>query len=78
MMENRSFDRILGFLQNDGLDVEVIAGAKPNFDRNGNEYQPFEARGGRRRGMNPGSALRTHFSPLSGKKRVFSRSCGRR
>jgi phospholipase C len=42
MMENRSFDQMLGFLQNDGLDVEGIAGARPNFDRNGEEYQPFE------------------------------------
>ncbi|MGN6258699.1 MAG: alkaline phosphatase family protein [Solirubrobacterales bacterium] len=42
MMENRSFDQMLGFLQNDGLDVEGIAGAKPNFDADGNEYKPFE------------------------------------
>jgi phospholipase C len=42
MMENRSFDQMLGFLQDDGLDVEGIAGAKPNFDLKGNEYKPFE------------------------------------
>jgi len=42
MMENRSFDQMLGFLQNEGLDVEGIAGAKPNFDKDGNEYKPFE------------------------------------
>lgn len=42
MMENRSFDQMLGFLQNDGLDVDGIAGAKPNFDVDGNEYKPFE------------------------------------
>jgi len=42
MMENRSFDQMLGFLQNDSLDVEGIAAAKPNFDQKGNEYKPFE------------------------------------
>jgi len=45
MMENRSFDQMLGFLQNEGLDVDGIAGAKPNFDKKnkkGNEYKPFE------------------------------------
>jgi phospholipase C len=42
MMENRSFDQMLGFLQLEGLDVDGIAGAKPNFDAEGNEYEPFE------------------------------------
>jgi phospholipase C len=42
MMENRSFDQMLGFLQGAGLDVDGLAGAKPNFDAAGNEYPPFE------------------------------------
>jgi phospholipase C len=42
MMENRSFDQMLGFLQGAGLDVDGLAGAKPNFDSEGNEYAPFE------------------------------------
>jgi phospholipase C len=45
MMENRSFDQMLGFLQNEGLDVDGIAGAKPNFSKKGkkgDEYKPFE------------------------------------
>jgi phospholipase C len=42
MMENRSFDQMLGFLQADGLDVDGVGNAEPNFDRAGNEYPPFE------------------------------------
>jgi phospholipase C len=42
MMENRSFDQMLGFLQGAGLDVDGLGGAKPNFDAAGNEYPPFE------------------------------------
>jgi phospholipase C len=42
MMENRSFDQMLGFLQAAGLDVDGPAGAKPNLDAAGNEYPPFE------------------------------------
>jgi phospholipase C len=42
MMENRSFDQMLGFLQLEGLEVDGIASAKPNFDAEGNEYKPFE------------------------------------
>src|ERR1700704_6200415 len=44
MMENRSFDQMLGFLQAEGLEVDGIGSAKPNFDRAGNEYAPFEWR----------------------------------
>jgi phospholipase C len=42
MMENRSFDQMLGFLQGEGLDVDGLSKAKPNFDDAGNEYKPFE------------------------------------
>jgi phospholipase C len=42
MMENRSFDQMLGFLQGAGLDVDGLAKAKPNFDAAGNKYAPFE------------------------------------
>jgi phospholipase C len=42
MMENRSFDQMLGFLQREGLHVEGIESAKPNLDAAGNEYKPFE------------------------------------
>jgi len=42
MMENRSFDQMLGFLQSEGLDVDGLSGAKSNFDEAGNEYPPFE------------------------------------
>ena len=42
MMENRSFDQMLGFLQREGLDVDGIDSAKPNLDAAGNEYKPFE------------------------------------
>ncbi|HET6999425.1 MAG TPA: alkaline phosphatase family protein [Solirubrobacterales bacterium] len=42
MMENRSFDQMLGFLEGEGLDVDGLSKAKPNFDAAGNEYKPFE------------------------------------
>ncbi len=42
MMENRSFDQMLGFLQGEGLDIDGLAGAKPNLDAAGNSYEPFE------------------------------------
>lgn len=42
MMENRSFDQMLGFLEADGLKVNGLGSAKPNFDRAGEEYKPFE------------------------------------
>jgi phospholipase C len=42
MMENRSFDQMLGFLQGAGLDVDGLSGAESNFDAAGNEYPPFE------------------------------------
>jgi phospholipase C len=42
MMENRSFDQMLGFLQGEGLDVDGLGSAKPNFDSAGNRYDPFE------------------------------------
>ncbi|MDX6610637.1 MAG: phospholipase [Solirubrobacterales bacterium] len=42
MMENRSFDQMLGFLQGEGLDVDGLGSAKPNFDAAGNQYDPFE------------------------------------
>jgi phospholipase C len=42
MMENRSFDQMLGFLEADGLEVDGLGSAQPNFDREKREYKPFE------------------------------------
>jgi phospholipase C len=43
MMENRSFDQMLGYLQEDGIPaVEGIAAAKPNSDPDGKPVAPFE------------------------------------
>ena len=42
MMENRSFDQMLGFLQTEGLEVDGLGATKANFDAAGNEYKPFE------------------------------------
>jgi phospholipase C len=42
MMENRSFDQMLGFLEGEGLDVDGLGSAKPNFDAEKREYKPFE------------------------------------
>jgi phospholipase C len=42
MMENRSFDQMLGFLESEELDVNGLSLAKPNFDNDGNRYDSFE------------------------------------
>jgi phospholipase C len=43
MMENRSFDQMLGYLQNDGMaEVEGLAGAKANPGPDGSAVEPFE------------------------------------
>jgi phospholipase C len=42
MMENRSFDQMLGFLEREGLEVEGLSKAKPNHDAAGNPYSSFE------------------------------------
>jgi len=42
MMENRSFDQMLGFLEHEGLDVNGLDLARPNFDEAGNQYDSFE------------------------------------
>jgi phospholipase C len=43
MMENRSFDHMLGYLQNDGLEeVNGLQEAKPNLDDEGKSYEVFE------------------------------------
>ncbi len=42
MLENRSFDQMLGFLQREGVDVDGIENAKPNLDSAGRSYPPFE------------------------------------
>jgi phospholipase C len=42
MMENRSFDQMLGFLEPEELDVNGLGSAEPNFDEAGNRYDSFE------------------------------------
>ena len=42
MMENRSFDQMLGYLALDGLDVEGLDKAKPNEDAEGKSYPVHE------------------------------------
>ncbi|HEY2335419.1 MAG TPA: alkaline phosphatase family protein [Solirubrobacterales bacterium] len=42
MMENRSFDQMLGFLQGEGLDIDGLGSAKANPDAAGNQCDPFE------------------------------------
>src|SRR4051812_15987907 len=42
MMENRSFDQMLGYLALDGLDVEGLNKAEPNEDVEGNSYPVHE------------------------------------
>lgn len=43
MMENRSFDQMLGYLQQAGMpEVEGLTGLERNFDDEGNEYKVFE------------------------------------
>ncbi|MDQ6816465.1 MAG: hypothetical protein M3018_03530 [Actinomycetota bacterium] len=43
MMENRSFDHMLGYLKRDGMpEVEGLTGEEKNVDRDGNEYPVWE------------------------------------
>jgi phospholipase C len=43
MMENRSFDQMLGYLRRDGLpDVNGLEGGEVNFDANGKPVEAFE------------------------------------
>ena len=42
MMENRSFDQMLGFLQAEGLDVDGLESAKANPFPDGQPCEPFE------------------------------------
>jgi phospholipase C len=42
MMENRSFDQMLGFLETEGLDVDGLGSAKPNPYPDGTPCEPFE------------------------------------
>jgi phospholipase C len=43
MMENRSFDHMLGYLKRDGMPgVEGLTGEEKNLDRDGNEYPVWE------------------------------------
>lgn len=42
MMENRSFDHMLGYLMNDGLpDVNGLVGTETNTDKAGNEHRVY-------------------------------------
>jgi phospholipase C len=43
MMENRSFDHMLGYLKRDGMpEIEGLTGDEKNLDRDGNEYPVWE------------------------------------
>jgi phospholipase C len=42
MMENRSFDQMLGFLEGEGLEVDGLSKAKTNHDAANNPYDSFE------------------------------------
>jgi phospholipase C len=43
MMENRSFDHMLGYLKRDGMpEIEGLTGDEKNVDRDGNEYPVWE------------------------------------
>jgi phospholipase C len=43
MMENRSFDHMLGYLTKDGMpEVDGLTGQEKNVDRDGNEYPAWE------------------------------------
>ena len=44
MMENRSFDQMLGYLQGEGLDVNGLSGNESNPDDQGDERRVFAAR----------------------------------
>jgi phospholipase C len=41
MMENRSFDQMLGYLQGEGLEVDGLSGNESNPDDQGKEQRVF-------------------------------------
>jgi phospholipase C len=64
MMENRSFDHMLGYLRREGMtDVDGLTGDEFNLDRNGNEIRvhPFDAEA--TRVQRKGEALQKKLDP---------------
>jgi phospholipase C len=64
MMENRSFDQMLGFLEGEGLDVDGLGSAKSNPFPNGEPCAPFEWGEGE-----------TYFTPPAGHKAKILDPC---
>jgi phospholipase C len=71
MMENRSFDHMLGYLKQEGMDaVEGLTGDEFNLDRDGNKItvRRFDADGNTV--QKPGEALQKRLDPDHGKNGV--------
>jgi phospholipase C len=64
MMENRSFDQMLGFLETEGLEVDGLGSAKPNPYPDGTPCEPFEWGEGE-----------TYFTPPPGHKAKLLDPC---
>jgi phospholipase C len=67
MMENRSFDHMLGYLTNDGMpDVRGLTGDEVNLDAQGNRYPVFEFPAGETAFHKPGQPFDQSLDPCHG------------
>jgi phospholipase C len=67
MMENRSFDHMLGYLMRDGMpDVNGLTGDEVNLDATGNPYPVFEFPAGETAFHKPGEPFDQSLDPCHG------------
>jgi phospholipase C len=71
MMENRSFDHMLGYLRQAGMpDVEGLTGQERNYDDDGNEYSVFEFSADETAFHRPGQPLDKSLDPCHSRRCV--------
>jgi phospholipase C len=64
MMENRSFDHMLGYLRQEGMtEVDGLTGAESNLDRDGREIRVHAFDAEAQRVLRPGEALQKRLDP---------------
>jgi phospholipase C len=77
MMENRSFDHMLGYLKQDGMDdVEGLTGDEKNYDAEGNEYPVFGFGDDQTAFHKPGQPYDTSLDPCHGDACVAEQLAG--
>ncbi len=77
MMENRSFDHMLGYLERAGMpEVEGLAGDEVNLDAQGNRYPVFELGADQTAFHRPGEPLDKSLDPCHSKACVADQLAG--